>query len=61
MKKEIKKIGNSKGITFSPEECRIYNIKLKDVFDIELVRLKKNIQMKGGKENGNVKRNSKRI
>jgi len=27
MKKEIRKLGNSKGVTFSPEELRIYGTK----------------------------------
>lgn len=34
MKKKIKKIGNSKGITFSKEECEINKIKVGRIIDI---------------------------
>lgn len=36
MKKIIKKIGNSVGITFTKEEQHIYEIKVGEVFDVEL-------------------------
>ena len=41
MKKQIKKIGNSRGITFSKEEQEVYDIKVNDVFDIEMTKEKK--------------------
>ncbi len=41
MKKQIKKIGNSRGITFSKEEQKVYDIKVNDVFDIEMTKEKK--------------------
>lgn len=44
MKKEIKTLGNSKGITFSPEECRIYGSKehpleVGDILEVEITRI----------------------
>lgn len=38
MKKQIKQIGNSKGITFSPEELRIYELKVGNVIDLEIYK-----------------------
>jgi len=34
MKKVIKKIGNSLGIIFDKEDCKIYNLNVGDVVDI---------------------------
>lgn len=44
MKKEIKQLGNSKGITFSPEERKIYGgeetpLEVGDIVQIELFRV----------------------
>ena len=36
MKKEIKNIGNSIGLTFSPEERRIYELEVGKIIDIEI-------------------------
>jgi antitoxin component of MazEF toxin-antitoxin module len=41
MIKEIKQLGNSQGITFSPEEKRIYDLNLGDVIEVEVVKVKK--------------------
>lgn len=35
MKKVIKKIGNSLGIIFDKEDCKIYNLKIGDVIDLD--------------------------
>jgi len=42
MKKIIKKIGNSLGIIFNKEECKVYDLKKDKIVDFKL------IQMKGG-------------
>jgi len=36
MKKKIKKLGNSFGISFSQEEREVYDLKLRDVIDIAI-------------------------
>ena len=45
MKKRMKKIGNSVGVTFHKEEREINKIEVNDIFDIRLKKQKK--------ENGN--------
>lgn len=35
MKKTIKKIGNSLGIIFNKEECKIYNFKKEDIIELD--------------------------
>ena len=41
MKKKIKKWGDCKVITFSPEECEIYKLNVDDVIDITITEVKK--------------------
>ena len=41
MRKVIKKIGNSLGIIFDREDCKIYNFKEGDVIEIDEELLKK--------------------
>lgn len=45
MKKEMRQLGGSKGITFSPEECRIYGgeetpLEVGDIVQVELFRVR---------------------
>jgi antitoxin component of MazEF toxin-antitoxin module len=35
MRKTIKKIGNSLGIIFNKEECKIYNFKKDDIIELD--------------------------
>lgn len=44
MKKQIKKIARATGIIFSKEEQKIENIKVGDIVDLEIVKLKENKQ-----------------
>jgi len=49
MKKIVKIIGNSLGIIFDREDCKIYNLKEGDILDLDdLVIFNKFTQMKGG-------------
>lgn len=48
MKKQIKKIGGSIGITFSKEEKEIYTIQEGDIFDVELMKLNKMEEQEDG-------------
>jgi len=41
MRKDIKKIGNSKGITFSKEEAENYDIEIGKYIDITEFKIKK--------------------
>ena len=41
MKKIIKKYGDSAVILLNPEDLKIYELKIGDVVDIELVKVKK--------------------
>lgn len=38
MKKIIKKLNNSVGLTFNKEERKIYDLNIDDVIDIEITR-----------------------
>lgn len=44
MKKQIKKIGNSIGITFDAEDKQIYGMRVGDIVDITKIVLIKNIE-----------------
>jgi len=46
MKKIIKKIGNSVGIIFNKEEQEINDIKVGNVFEIDLLRIKNKVKEK---------------
>jgi hypothetical protein len=48
MKKTIKKIGNSLGIIFNKEECKIYNFKKDDTIELDDTILIKAHRGKGG-------------
>lgn len=42
MKKTVKKIGNSLGVTFNKEECRNNNIEFEDILDFsDMIVIKK--------------------
>jgi len=41
MKKEIKNLGNSIGIRFTVEECRIYNFSEGDIIKFKITGIKK--------------------
>ena len=40
VRKTIRKVGSSKGIIFSSEECKNYNINVDDIVDVELTKIK---------------------
>lgn len=48
MKKIIKKIGDSVGIIFNKEDCKIYNLQIGDVIDLDELCIVKKRKDKGG-------------
>lgn len=45
MKKRVKKIANTSGITFTKEEMQIYNIELGDLIDLSDITVEKNVKL----------------
>lgn len=44
MRKEIKKYGNSAVIVFTSEDLKVYELSIKDVIDLELVKIKNKLK-----------------